>query len=343
MQDVPAQRGLDTGLLQEDDLDRFIRRIPKTETHLHLEGALPYELLVGLDEERFPAAPPFRQPGYKFASFVEFETLLIDHAVTWFNSAERYHQACKILFARLAGENVKYVEASFHLHMIEFIRVDGPEILAAIKSAAPKGMEVRIVGGMVRNGYTDVMKPILDNLHLWQDLDGIDLHGQEWLELEAWTPAIWRRCRDAGKIIKAHAGEFGGPEKIYEALDVLGSKRIQHGVRAVEDPFLVERLAQEQVVLDVCPLSNEKLQVFPSLEKHSLRVLRDAGVSCTISTDDPLCFANTLRDEYRALADRLGFSKAELADLAKNGFRHSRLDESLKTKYINEIEEALKL
>lgn len=323
------------------DLERFIRSIPKTETHLHIEGALPYELLVELDGDRFPVEPPFRRLDYRYPGFVEFETLLIDHAAVWFNSAERYHQACKLVFEKLVALNVKYVETSFHLHMIEFIGVDGREILSAIKSAVPAGLEVRVIGGMVRNGYSEKMRPILDKLHLWEELDGIDLHGQEWLALEDWTPPIWRRCREAGKIVKCHAGEFGGPEKVYEALDILGSRRIQHGVRSVEDKALVKRLADEGAVLDVCPLSNEKLKVFPSLEAHSLRELVDAGVVCTINTDDPLCFANDLLDEYRALSQRLGFSKAELGQFAKNGFEHSQLDASSKREYIAQIDAAL--
>ncbi len=325
----------------QSELDEFILRIPKTETHLHVEGALPYELLNELDDARFPALPEFRKPAYRYPGFVEFENLLIDHAIVWFNSAERYHLACKRMFEKMVSLNIKYVETSFHLHMIEFIGVDGPEILSAIKSAAPAGLEVRVIGGMVRNGYTEAMRPILDTLHMWDELDGIDLHGQEWLALEDWTPPIWRRCRDAGKIIKCHAGEFGGPDKIYEALDLLGSRRIQHGVRSVEDAALVKRLAEEGVVLDVCPLSNEKLGVFEKLEDHSLRALVDAGIVCTISTDDPLCFANDILDEYRALAGRLGFSKKELAQFAKNGFEHSQLAASLKREYIAQIDAAL--
>lgn len=325
-----------------DSIEDFIQRIPKAETHLHVEGALPYELLSEFDGGRFPTLPDFRKDGYRYPSFVEFENLLINHAMVWFESAERYHLACKRMFEKMVSLNIKYVETSFHLHMIEFIDVDGPEIISAIKSAAPEGMEVRVVGGMVRNGYSDVMRPILDKLHEWDDLDGIDLHGQEWLALEDWTPPIWKRCREAGKIVKCHAGEFGGPDKVYEALDQLGSRRIQHGVRSVEDKELVKRLADEGVVLDICPLSNEKLGVFPSLEHHSLRELVDAGITCTINTDDPLCFANDILDEYRALNQRLGFSKAELGQLAKNGFEHSQLESSLKREYIAQIDSLLK-
>lgn len=328
--------------VSQAQLEKFIRGIPKTETHLHLEGALPYELLVELDSKRFEPNPFFRKSDYRYPSFEDFENLLIEHAVTWFDSAERYHLACKELFSRLAAMNVKYVEASFHLHMIEFAGLSGEDILAAIKAAVPEGMVVRVVGGMVRNGYSETMKPVIDNLHKWEDLDGIDLHGQEWLELEDWAPDVWRKCGESGKILKVHAGEFGGPEKVFEALDILGSKRIQHGVRSVEDMELVQRLAAEGVVLDVCPISNEKLGVFDSLESHSLRSLVDAGVACTISTDDPMCFANTIEDEYFSLANRLGFEIEELADLAKNGFVHASLDSSLIENYTSEIDSIAK-
>jgi len=326
---------------ENTDLARFIRHIPKTETHLHIEGALPYELLVELDPERFPEAPFFRDLHYKYESFVEFERILIEHAVFWFDSAERYHVACKRMFEKMAALNVKYVEASFHLHMTEFCGLDGREILSAIKSAVPEGMEARVVGGMLRNGYTEKMKPVIDDLHNWDELDGIDLHGPEWLDMEEWTAPVWRRCSEAGKIIKCHAGEFGGPQKIYEALDILGSRRIQHGVRAVEDLDLVKRLSDEGAVLDVCPLSNEKLRVFGSLEEHPLRQLIDSGIICTINTDDPLSFGNTIEDEFKALAQRLGFSRAELAQLAKNGFEHARMDAAEKRARISEIDLAL--
>ncbi|MCH6257307.1 adenosine deaminase [Puniceicoccaceae bacterium K14] len=319
-------------------LEEFVKALPKTETHLHIEGALPYELLREMDSERFPREPDFRRKGYKYKNFVDFENILLAHAAVWFTSPERYHEACKRIFAGLQACNVKYVETSLHLAMTEFIGADGKELIHAIKSAAPKGMEVRVIGGFLRNGYTDAMKPVIDNMHTWDELDGIDLHGQEWLELEDWTAPVWKRCKDAGKIIKVHAGEFGGPDKIVEAIDLLGVERIQHGVRSVEKTDLVKRIADLGIVLDVCPLSNEGLQVVPSLEEHPLKDLCDAGVICTINTDDPLCFANTIEDEYFAVGDRLGFSFEDIGQLAKNGFAYSTMEKSLINKYTSEID-----
>ena len=327
--------------LECDSLESRIQAIPKTETHLHIEGALPYELLHELDPDTFPEKPFFRASDYRYPNFVEFESLLIEHAVTWYTGPERYHQACKRIFAGLVEQNVSYLETSLHLPMIEFIGADGHELIHAIKSAAPEGLEVKVIGGLTRDSYSEVMGPIIEELHNWEDLDGIDLHGQEWLELEAWTPALWQRCGEAGKILKAHAGEFGGHENVTEVLDKLGATRIQHGVRAIEDQDLVSRLRDEGVILDMCLISNEKLQVVSELEGHPIRSFFDAGVVCTINTDDPLCFSNTLNDEYLALSNRLGFSNAELAEIAKNGFRHARMEETLKRKRMAEIDSLL--
>ena len=318
-----------------------IKRIPKTETHLHIEGALPYELLRELDPKRFPENPPFREPGYRYPSFVEFETLLVDHAVAWYTGPERYHQACKRIFAGLFEQNVRYLETSLHLAIIEFTGSDGHELISAIKSAAPEGMEVKVVGGLTRDGYTSVMAPIIDSLHSWDDLDGIDMHGQEWLDLEPWAVPVWKRCKDAGKIIKVHAGEFGGPEKIREALDVLGAERIQHGVRAFVDPELVSRIVDEGIILDMCPISNEKLKVVDRIEDHPIRGYIENGVVCTANTDDPLCFVNTITEEFETLSSRIGLSALQVAEVAKNGFRYARIDESLKASWMKEIDAIL--
>ena len=324
--------------ISPEALRERIRRIPKSETHLHIEGALPYDLLHEMDPDRFAENPPFREPDYRYPSFVEFETLLVDHAVAWYTGPDRYHEACKRIFADLFEQNVRYLETSLHLAIIEFTGSDGHELISAIKSAAPEGMEVKVVGGLTRDGYTRVMAPTIDRLHAWDDLDGIDMHGQEWLDLEPWAAPVWKACKEAGKIIKVHAGEFGGPEKIWEALDVLGAERIQHGVRAFEDAELVSRIVDEGIILDMCPISNEKLRVVDRIEEHPIRGYVERGVICTVSTDDPLCFANTITSEIESLSSRIGFNSSQVAEIAKSGFRHARMDERLKNAYIEEID-----
>jgi adenine deaminase len=318
----------------------FIDRLPKTETHLHIEGALPYELLRTVDPARFAEPPPFWADTYRYENFTRFEEILIEHALLWYTSAERYGEAAAVIFRGLQEQNVRYVETSFHLGILEFVPgLSGPAVIRAIKAAAPEGLEVRVFAGMLRNQYTPAMAPIIEQLHRWEELDGVDLHGQEPIPLESWTARVWQACREAGKVTKAHAGEFGPAGNVRQAIEELGVKRIQHGVRAVDDPAVVELARERMVAFDLCPISNLKLRVVPSLREHPIRELFDAGILCTVSTDDPFSFGNRLTDEYRALACELNFSLAELARIARNGFEISSLPAAQKESFLAAIDQ----
>ena len=181
------------------------------------------------------------------------------------------------------------------------------------------------------------MRPILDAALGWPDLAGIDLHGPEDAPLESWTAGYWAAARAAGKYTKAHAGEFLGADFVRRVLDELRPHRIEHGVRAAEDPALLAELVRRGVGLDVCPISNHRLMPGVRLATHPIRTLFDAGVKVTVSTDDPLVFGNTVTDEYLALARHRGFSRAELARVARNGFELALLDEALKARWTGEI------
>jgi adenosine deaminase len=316
----------------------FIHRLPKTETHLHIEGALPYQLLQQVDPEKFAEPQACWARDFKWKCFEDFEGHLIEHAMQWFTSPERYHEAAKVIFAGHLAQNVRYVETSFHAGMIEFLGIPGPEIVNAIRSAAPKGLEVRVFMGMARNCYNETLAPVLDECVTWEGLAGLDLHGVEYLPLEAWTPKLWEKARAAGLETKAHAGEFGPAANVSEAIRVLGAKRIQHGVRAFEDPGVVDLAAAEGATFEICPISNVKLDVVDRLEDHPLRQYVDKGIRCTISTDDPFSFGNTVEDEYAALSSGLGFNTAELARFAKNGFEVALIDESTRAKWIAEVD-----
>src|SRR3954468_8328922 len=143
----------------------FIQALPKTETHLHIEGALPYELLTNWQPKQWPPNPEFRARNYRYRSFPDFERILLEHALPWFTSAERYHEAAKAIFAQHVAQNVRYVETSFHLPVSLFIKVPGPEIIAAIRAAVPPELEVRIFAGMQRSDITGDLRPMIDQLH----------------------------------------------------------------------------------------------------------------------------------------------------------------------------------
>jgi adenine deaminase len=320
-------------------LAAFIRSLPKTETHLHLEGALPLELLDRVAPGRFDNGnvPAWWADDFRYADFPTFEKVLLDHALLWFTSADRYHEAARLIFAGLQAQNVRYVETSFHLPVQKFINVPGREILDAIRTAAPAGMTVRVFTGMLRIDYTPDFAPTIDSLPDWEHLAGVDLHGVEVWPLEPWTARVWARVRAAGKETKAHAGEFGGAKNVREAVEVLGVKRVQHGVQSVDDPAVVQLLKDRDVTCDVCPISNVKLRVAPTMREHPIRRLFDAGVRCTISTDDPFSFGNTLSQEYAALAMDLGFTRRELARIARNGFAVATMEERARQSCLAEL------
>ena len=319
-------------------LKSFIQALPKTETHLHIEGALPYELLMNWKPEVYRPHPYFHEANYRYASFPEFEQVLSRHAPPWFVSPERYHIASKLIFDKLLDQNATYVECSFHLPAASRAGMPGREIIQAISSAAPNGMTVKVFAGMRRNDYVGKMKEIIDDLVNWPELNGIDLHGDETLPLESWVSSIWKLFQKTGKTTKIHAGEFGGSEHVREAIEDLGVTRIQHGTRTIEDASVVALAIERNVVFDMCPISNVKLKVVPDISSHPIRSYMKAGIVCTISTDDPLAFNNTLSEEYLALATQASFSVAELSQLARNGWQIADITEKERQDAISRID-----
>ncbi|MEO0510080.1 MAG: adenosine deaminase [Verrucomicrobiota bacterium] len=325
----------------DQETTSFINRLPKTETHLHIEGSLPYELLQRLDPVKFAEPQACWAPDFKWACFEDFENHLLEHALQWFTSAENYHEAAKLIFQKHLEQNVRYVETSFHAGVIEFLKIPGPVILDAIRSAAPEGLEVRVFMGMARNCYNEVLAPVVEDCVNWEGLAGIDLHGIEYLQLEEWTPKLWAKARDAGLETKAHAGEFGPSGHVREAIEVLGSRRIQHGIRAVDDPEVLQLAIDADATFDVCPISNVKLDVIDTMAAHPIREFFDRGLRCTVSTDDPFSFGNTVEDEYRALAADLDFTCGELGQIAKNGFEVALVDAATRAEWLAEVDAIL--
>lgn len=315
----------------------LIAALPKTETHLHLEGALPFRLLQGLDPRRHAAAPRAWAEDFRYPTFKAFEDELIDMVVPWFQTAERYHEAATVLFADKQEQGVRYLETSFHAGIIEFVGIPGEEIVEAIRQAIPAGMFVRVFMGLPREGSPIIRQAAVECLG-WKGLDGIDLHGPEAPAIEDWTREIWPAAREVGKITKAHAGEFGGADNVREVVAELGVRRVQHGVRAWEDDTVVALCAREGVIFDVCPWSNLKLKVVPSMEAHPLLKLREAGVVCTVNTDDPLIFGTRLADEYAAVVSAMGGTPADIVACARDGFNLPEVPEEVRTAALAEIE-----
>ncbi len=306
----------------DPELAEFVQSLPKTETHLHLEGACPIELFREVDPIRFRDPPEMWADDFRYTSFEHFMELYAVSCEAVFTSAEQYHRAAAIVLGDCFKQNAKYVETSFHSAVFDHVNETGPVLIRAIKEAAPNGLEVRVFMGMSHNAMDGLGREIVSECHRWEELDGIDLHGPEYWPVEDWTAGVWAKARVAGQFTKAHAGEFMGPGFVTKVLDELKVTRIEHGVRSIEDPDVVNRLVEEGIALDVCPISNVKLAVegIPTMAAHPIRRLFNSGVKVTINSDDPYMFGNTLSEEYYALYQDLQFTKRELVEIARNGF-----------------------
>lgn len=322
-------------------VETFLRTIPKTETHLHLEGAVP----MGLYRQRLPNLPaeaPFEDPRFRFRDFHHFNEAILAHAIPFFTSLERYAEAAAAALRACAEQGVRYVEISFHLGLVALTPgLDPREVAKTIREAAPSGVEVRVYAGLLHCDYEGVLREWIDDTPHWNHLDGLDLHGPEELPFEDWTALAWERTRAAGKRNRAHAGEFLGADFVERIVRELRVDRLAHGVRAAEEERVVELLREEGVALDVCPISNWKLRVkgVESPGRHPLRDLHRAGVRVTVSSDDPTFFGNRLIDDYAALLLEGGFSRRTLLELARNGFEVAWMEEEAKRRAIAGLDE----
>ncbi len=320
------------------DLAAFVQSLPKTETHLHLEGSLPLELARRIDPVYFASPPPYWDKDYRFADFAPFQEQFDRYFFRWFVSPENYHECCRRVFADVVAQNCVYLEASFHLGTAERITVPLREIAQAIHAAKPPGLEFRLFLGMFRDHYAGPLAKVVDEAITWDEIAGVDLHGFERPEFQPWSADVWARVRALGKTTKAHAGEFSPPADVRRAVEFLGVRRVQHGLSAIQDPGVMQLLRERDVTLDMTPISNVKLLAVPSMHEHPIGRFLAAGIRCTVSSDDPMLFGNRLNDEYVALATEAGLDRATLVQLARNGFEVADLPAAAKRRYLAELD-----
>ena len=320
------------------DLATFVQQLPKTETHIHLEGSLPLELARRIDPEYFADTPDYWRPDFRFTDFAQFQEQFDRYFFHWFKTPENYYESCRRVFASIVEQNGVYLEASFHLGTADVIDVPFREIAKAIRAAVPEGLEFRLFLGMFRDHYEGARARVLDEAITWDEIAGVDLHGFERPEFQPWSRDVWARVRALGKVTKAHAGEFSPAADVRRAVEFLGVTRVQHGLGAIHDPATVRLLKERDVTLDMTPISNVKLLAVSSMAEHPIKRFLDAGVRCTISTDDPMLFGNRLNDEYIALATEAGLDRRTLVRIAKNGFEAADMSASVKTKYLAELD-----
>jgi adenosine deaminase len=313
----------------------FVRALPKAELHLHLEGAVPWAL-VRAHAAGTPIQPPWWGDGFRFVDFTQFRSA-VQTCMGCLVDAAAYGAVAGAIFHDLAAQNVRYVEISFDIVRVLDKTLTVGEVAAAVRAAAPAGLTARVFAAFSQHKPERTPPAVVRSVLEAPALDGISLHGDETVQSTPYFAEAFVEARRRGLATKAHAGELMGPASVATALDVLGVRRIEHGVRAAEDSALVDRLVAEEITLDVCPWSNVRLRVVPDLARHPIGRLHGRGVRLTVNTDDPTVFGRTLSQEIVSLIDDLGFSRAEVARLQANAFAVADLPAPVREAALEEI------
>ena len=285
---------------------------PKIELHVHLEGTVRPETLLEIARRNDYALPADTVEGlaplYDYRDFAHFIEVWI---LTTFalQTHQDFRQVVLDYAEEAAGHGAVYVEGIFSPAERAKRGVDWDEIFSGYCDGAEAarelhGVEVRMTPDIYRGASHEEAEQVVRYSAKYRErgVVGVGLGGLEAeYPPEPYAP-VFKRVRAEGLGSVPHAGEVAGPESIRGALDALGADRIRHGIRAVEDPALVEELREREVVLDVCPVSNVRTGAVASLEQHPLGRLLEAGVRCSISTDDPAMFDTDLTREYEAAA-----------------------------------------
>lgn len=316
----------------------FILALPKAELHLHIEGAVPWQIVRAGGDKLLPEVPPWWAKEFRFDDFGHFgqEMRSCWHHVL--KDVEAYHNVAKQIFEDLVLQNVRYVEISCSAEHASLVGGSLETVIHAIKSAAPETIQVRVYAGFSRNKPQALDHDFLKQVFSASSLDGIDLHGDERYQSVRPYADLYAQARAHGLRTKAHAGELLGPISISETLDYLAVNRIEHGTTAMYDDELVSRLADEEITLDLCPSSNFKLRVVNDIQGHPIRSFYERGVRVTVNTDDPTLFGCSLVSELQLLVEQLGFSLADLAQLQANAFEVADISETERWAILHEIE-----
>jgi adenine deaminase len=312
--------------------DTLIKRLPKCELHIHIEGSLEPELMFALARRndirlRYPSVAALRQ-AYQFRNLQDFLDIYYQ-GMSVLITARDFYDLTWAYLKRAHADNVRHVEMFFdpqgHTSRgIPFSTVVEGLNRAIADAKRELGVRASLIMCFLRHLDEADAERTLDCALAFQDrIVGVGLDSSETGHPPSKFKRVFSRARDAGFFLSAHAGEEGPPSYVWEALDVLGVARIDHGNRSMEDQTLVRRLARDQVPLTVCPLSNLRLRVVDDLVHHPLRRMLDKGLMVTVNSDDPAYFGGYVNQNYLAVSEALGLRREEIATIVRNGIKAS--------------------
>ena len=320
--------------------------MPFAELHLHLEGTLEPETILRLAERNridLPYADVDELSAqYDFADLQSFLNLYYANMAT-LQTATDFAEMTDAYLARAARAGVRHAEVFLdpQAHLSRGIALE--EVMDGVSTAlesslATHGVSSGLIIAMLRDHSAESAMDVLDAVvALGKPILGIGLDSAEVGHPPSKFVDVFARARAEGLHLVAHAGEEGPPAYIWEALDLLGVERVDHGIRCLEDDALVQRLVTEQMPLTVCPLSNVRLRVVDDIADHPLPAMLQRGLNVSVNSDDPAYFGGYLDDNVTAVRDALGLDEAALTTLARNSVTASFADDTRKAELLAEI------
>ncbi|GHC29608.1 adenine deaminase [Kushneria pakistanensis] len=324
----------------------WLQTLPKAELHLHIEGTLEPELMFELAARNDVALPYASieevRAAYNFTNLQSFLDLYYQGMNVLYTEQDFYDLAMAY-FERAHQDGVVHIELSFdpqpHLSRGVAMRTLFAGLGQAREEAERRfGMSTALIMSFLRDRSTEEAMDVLEQAAPWyEQIDAVGLDSAELGNPPEKFAAVFERARTLGIARLAHAGEEGPAAYISGALDVLDVCRIDHGVRCVEDEALVARLANEQIPLTVCPLSNVYLKVFERLEDHTLPAMLDHGLCVTLNSDDPAYFGGGMLNNFVACHEAFGWDEDAFRSLARNAIEAAFMSESRREQLLAQV------
>ncbi|WNJ94474.1 adenosine deaminase [Vibrio ruber] len=327
-------------------MQNFIQNLPKVELHLHIEGTLEPELMFQL-AKRNQVNIPFQTPeevraAYQFTNLQSFLDIYYQGADVLIHEQDFFDLTWAYLL-RCQADHVIHTEIFFDPQTHTSRGIAFETVINGISAALDKarqelGISSQLIMCFLRHlSEDDAIETFKQALPYQDKIIGVGLDSSEQGHPPEKFARVFKMARDAGFIPVAHAGEEGPASNIDDALNLLGVQRVDHGVRCVEDPQLVQQLAETRMPLTVCPLSNIKLRVFDNMQQHNIVGLLRQGLCVTINSDDPAYFGGYMTDNFIAVADAHKMTHAELAQFTLNAIEASFISSTEKARMASEV------
>lgn len=333
--------------VRRSTVEALIRNMPKAELHLHIEGTLEPELMLSLAERNgvslgFGTVEEARK-AYAFTDMQSFLDIYYEGARVLLKEQDFYDMTWAYL-ERVHAENVRHVEIFFDPQAHTDRGVAFETVISGIHHALIDGeeqfdMSTGLIMCFLRHLSAAAARETLQRVLPYRNwIVGVGLDSSEVGHPPEKFKVVFDEARDAGLLAVAHAGEEGPPEYVWQALELLRVKRIDHGVRCIEDERLVGRLKEERIPLTVCPLSNVRLRVFDTIDDHNIKQILDRGLCVTVNSYDPAYFGGYITENFLAVQRALNLGKEDIHRLGRNAFEAAFLDEERKHALIGMLE-----